>query len=424
MLIPLEKLIQDYNLKIQGIIHIGAHELQELAWYNQAGIKNENIYWFDANAELVEQMKIKHPTSHINYVVASDVDNRKVDYIITNSSQSNSIYELDVHKTEYAWCHEVGRIPVTTTRLDTWFEKTKIDYSKLNAVFCDCQGADLDVIKGLGNMILDIDYIYTEINFAHMYRNCALADEMDTYLKQFGFHRVVTQLASDNWGDCLYIRDYVSTPKKLSVHCISLQREIKRKQHMRKQSIQHNLNINFFNAISGCDIDVLATKHENLALVKYAHTESIYEMQHRVKKLSYGEIGCLFSHIALLEQLISSALDYYFIMEDDAQILQTDNIILQQQLSNVVNQNNDWDFCLMTNACTWYPPVITTQYKSTSFFNIEKKCFNMMNGYIVSKSGAVKILQHVKCADANYRYLLSVPFDNIVSDLFIANKLG
>ena len=45
MLIKINELIQHFNIKITGILHIGAHECEELNDYNNAGVDNQNIYW-------------------------------------------------------------------------------------------------------------------------------------------------------------------------------------------------------------------------------------------------------------------------------------------------------------------------------------------------------------------------------------------
>ena len=40
MLIPIYNLKQEFNLKINGILHVGAHECEELKDYNRIGIKS------------------------------------------------------------------------------------------------------------------------------------------------------------------------------------------------------------------------------------------------------------------------------------------------------------------------------------------------------------------------------------------------
>ena len=55
MLIPFPNLVRKYNLKINGILHIGAHLCEELSWYNNFGIGNDKIIWVEANPKLVKE---------------------------------------------------------------------------------------------------------------------------------------------------------------------------------------------------------------------------------------------------------------------------------------------------------------------------------------------------------------------------------
>ena len=45
-----------------------------------------------------------------------------------------------------------------------------------------------------------------EVNRDELYKGCVLVEELDTYLLQFRFKRVITGWAGDTWGDALYIK--------------------------------------------------------------------------------------------------------------------------------------------------------------------------------------------------------------------------
>jgi hypothetical protein len=44
----INKILLSKNIKINGSFHIGAHDCEEIVFYNNLGIKNENIIWIDA----------------------------------------------------------------------------------------------------------------------------------------------------------------------------------------------------------------------------------------------------------------------------------------------------------------------------------------------------------------------------------------
>ena len=51
MLIPfnkINKILIDNNIKITGAFHLGAHDCEELGFYNQLTLSNNDVIWVDA----------------------------------------------------------------------------------------------------------------------------------------------------------------------------------------------------------------------------------------------------------------------------------------------------------------------------------------------------------------------------------------
>ena len=59
MLIKISELKQKFNVNINGVLHIGAHNCEELTDYIINNINSANIYWIEALPELVEKNKKK-----------------------------------------------------------------------------------------------------------------------------------------------------------------------------------------------------------------------------------------------------------------------------------------------------------------------------------------------------------------------------
>ena len=59
MLIKINELLRKYDLKIKGILHVGAHECEELLDYMRAGVKRNNIYWVEGNKDIYKKIKQK-----------------------------------------------------------------------------------------------------------------------------------------------------------------------------------------------------------------------------------------------------------------------------------------------------------------------------------------------------------------------------
>ena len=207
MLIKLSNLINKYKLNITGVFHIGAHECEERADYNAANVSDDRIIWIEGNKTICNNVKSKSSNIRIYNEIISDKDNDKFEFIVTNNGQSSSILELDLHKQYHPHVHEVCRYTVNTKTVDTFVAENKIDMSGINFLNIDIQGAELLALKGMINNLKHIDYLYLEVNEASIYKDCALIGDIDVFLKQFGYTRVMTYMTEYKWGDAFYMRD-------------------------------------------------------------------------------------------------------------------------------------------------------------------------------------------------------------------------
>jgi len=196
----------------KGVIHIGAHHGEEAQDYVNCGVKN--VLWVEANPYIMKNLfdqtrKMSLQTEYLNEVL-SDVDNEETTLNIANNGQSSSILELGLHAIQYPHIQYVKRLPVKTKRFDTAVQEnpTKVDMSKYDFINIDVQGAELKVLKGFGELLKQypIRAVYTEINFQELYKGCCLVHELDEYLSQFGFKRLITVAPEKTWGDALYAR--------------------------------------------------------------------------------------------------------------------------------------------------------------------------------------------------------------------------
>lgn len=202
MLINLKKLVRKYNLTITGIIHVGAHECEEYDIYKEIGIRDKKMIWVEGNIDIVNKMKGIFCNIYQGLVSDTEED---VEFIITNEDQSSSLFELEEHKKEHPGIIEEKRIVLKTITLNTLFKNNNIDYKNYNFINLDIQGAELKALKGMD--ISYIDYIYSEVNSRHLYKNCPLINDIDKFLViNNDFKRVETKMTVHGWGDAFYIR--------------------------------------------------------------------------------------------------------------------------------------------------------------------------------------------------------------------------
>ena len=105
MLITLDSLVEKYNVNFKGVLHVGAHECEELNDYEKYLPRNK-ILWVEALPTKVELSIQKYPNVLIENAVVSDVV-EKVRFNIANNGQSSSILELGLHTLIHPEVHYV-----------------------------------------------------------------------------------------------------------------------------------------------------------------------------------------------------------------------------------------------------------------------------------------------------------------------------
>ena len=212
MYINIKNILIKKNIKIKGVVHIGAHKGEEINLYRSIGIKK--ILLYEANPKLIRFLKYKKTFFNFFFNMKIQVINKalaekkgNILFNITSNTQSSSILNLKFHQDMYPKIKKIRDINIETCTLNDEFENRYLDIKEYNMLNMDIQGAELLVLKGANKIIPHFDIIYTEINFKEMYENCALAKDLDKYLEEFGFIRYITSTPeSEYWGDALYIK--------------------------------------------------------------------------------------------------------------------------------------------------------------------------------------------------------------------------
>lgn len=203
MLIPLHDLVNKYRIHFKGVLHIGAHECEELVDYERYLQRNQ-ILWVEALPGKVVFCKNKFENLLIENAIVSDKI-ETVKFNVSNNGQSSSMLEFGLHSHFHPHVHYVTCFEGETKLLKDIICKYDIDYNFLNL---DIQGAELKALKGMEEYLHKVDYIYTEVNSDYVYKECALISELDEYLLKFGLRRVETKWCGDyKWGDAFYIRN-------------------------------------------------------------------------------------------------------------------------------------------------------------------------------------------------------------------------
>lgn len=206
MLIKFNDICKKYKFLPKGIIHIGAHELEEMHDYKAAGVNN--ILWIEGNPSLYESGIRKTEGTEQKFFngLIYDKDDVELDFNITNNMQSSSILRFGKHKEYHPSIDVVDVIKMKSIRVDTLLRNNGIDEKSYDFLNLDIQGVELRAMISCGSYLDNIKYIYTEVNSGEVYESNDLIENIDSFLSDREFSRIETKMTAFEWGDAFYIK--------------------------------------------------------------------------------------------------------------------------------------------------------------------------------------------------------------------------
>ncbi|MCC5606699.1 FkbM family methyltransferase [Nostoc sp. CHAB 5834] len=211
-MLPLQELCASNSVKPRGVIHIGAHEGQELSDYLAMGV--EKILYIEANPIVFERLQ-KNIANYPNVQAvccAIGNENGTVTLHITSMDQSSSILPLKVSSEIYPMIKETEQITVPCKTIDSLLEELNLNPADFNILNIDIQGAELLALQGGTKTLKYIEAINTEVNYEELYAGCALIDEIDDFLETYDFERIATTTPyHPSWGDAFYTKKAIIT---------------------------------------------------------------------------------------------------------------------------------------------------------------------------------------------------------------------
>ena len=207
---------QNNNIKVNGIIHVGAHRGEEVNEYEDLGAKK--VIWVEANPDVFEEMRVNLENSDAALescafqYAASNVDHETVDfhlyygpdaqYMRGNKGCSSLLKTSGRFSSWYK-----GTIQVETITLDTLLQENDFKYSDFEYLNMDVQGAEILVLHGADELLKTVKYVSTEATWNNPdYIDNAEYSVLKSLLESKGFAQVEIYQHDSNWGDALFIR--------------------------------------------------------------------------------------------------------------------------------------------------------------------------------------------------------------------------
>lgn len=187
------------KIPINGIIHVGANEGQEVPMYQSL---TNNIILFEPLQEHFETLKNNYKNCLIFNFALGNKNEKKFLNVASNNGESSSLLKPIDHLSYYKTIKFDKKIEIEIKRYD----ELDIDHSKYNVLVTDTQGYDLNVLIGFGNYLNTLDVIIVEYINTNLYENNASLDEITTYLKKFNFNFITKDDECNGAGNALFLK--------------------------------------------------------------------------------------------------------------------------------------------------------------------------------------------------------------------------
>ena len=196
-----------HGYRIRGVIHIGANDGKELAWYVTRGYRP--ILAFEPHPIAFEELR-KHYWNHaLLWNVALGANNGQLALNVPedgNTERASKYYPIIRPGHDWTQVPMTGLINVRMERFDDWVYRGGIDLSPFNAVVIDVQGMELEVLKGFGNFINQFELLSVECSREPVYDGEADANQVIDWLADRCFDRLTPVEEHD---DILFCRSDV-----------------------------------------------------------------------------------------------------------------------------------------------------------------------------------------------------------------------
>jgi 2-O-methyltransferase len=160
------------------ILEIGCHDGTNTLWFLEI-FNSPKIFCFEPDPRAASRFKqnIGNSPEISLFEYAIGNKNGKTTFYMSSGRESEampegwdcsgSIRKPKNHLKVHPWCKFEKNIIIETKTLDTWRKEQGIE--KIDFIWMDVQGAEIDVIRGGRNTLKNTRYLYTEYNDKELY---------------------------------------------------------------------------------------------------------------------------------------------------------------------------------------------------------------------------------------------------------------
>lgn len=206
-------LLAQHGLQIHGVLHVGAHEGQEISTYDRLGVRH--VTFVEANPDVHARLcKAMAGRDHVRCMHRAISDTHgTIRLNLASFDQSSSILPMAGHLEIYPEIVPAGSVEVPCTTIDGLIAECGGSFDMFDLLHLDIQGAEGLALRGARQALRHLDAVHVEVNFSNLYEHGAQIEEIEDLLHNAGFRRVALLCPfHPSWGDALYVRTNADLP--------------------------------------------------------------------------------------------------------------------------------------------------------------------------------------------------------------------
>lgn len=213
MTTPFE-ILSKYNLEQpQSIIQVGASGGQELQQFIDAGIKDALLIEpLNMPFEILSNRVSAFPNYLAFKTLITSRNGKDIDFFVaSNGGMSSSILEPNHHLDLYPQVLFPEKVTLTGFRLDSvvklLFTQNKIRFEYSDMLYLDVQGAEIYVLKGAGEILDELKYVWTEVGLGQGYSGGASYSDVINFMHAYDFQLIYFECEPGAFGDALFVKN-------------------------------------------------------------------------------------------------------------------------------------------------------------------------------------------------------------------------
>lgn len=174
---------------INGVIHGGMNDGEEVYSYKDLGIKN--ILGFEPLPFAAQKARDDHAVRVEEFALGNN--NGSATLIVTKGDgKGSSIYEpiLESEEVKKNWVDNgiiVDHITVETRRFADWFMQSDINLDDYDCLVLDTQGNEMEVLMGMEKLLMNFKYLSIELSETPVYEGETPAHDVCSWLTNIGY---------------------------------------------------------------------------------------------------------------------------------------------------------------------------------------------------------------------------------------------